>query len=73
MEKTLEYFRTIDPPAEVVVQELAAQYEGLIDQAVNLISDSGASVNNGRQGNAASQRQLKEKDREIKRLKELVA
>ena len=31
VEKTLEYLRTVDPPAEVVFQELAAQYETLID------------------------------------------
>ena len=31
VEKTLEYFREVDPSAEVVLQELATQYENMID------------------------------------------
>jgi len=31
VEKTLEYQRVVDPQAEVVLQELATQYESLID------------------------------------------
>jgi len=31
VEKTLDYLRCVDPYAEVVLQELATQYETLID------------------------------------------
>ena len=41
VEKTLEYHRVVDPNAETVVQELATQYENLIDQAINLVSEAG--------------------------------
>ena len=33
VEKTLEYQRIVDPQAEIVLQELCAQYETIIDQA----------------------------------------
>ena len=36
VEKTLEYHRVVDPSSEVVLQELATQYENMIDQALNL-------------------------------------
>ena len=67
VEKTLEYVRVVDPPAEIVIQEIATQYENLIDQALNLVDESPAKE--GTQGGGASQRQLQEKDREIKRLR----
>ena len=38
VEKTLEYQRVVDPQAEVVMQELATQYEALIDASLNLLS-----------------------------------
>ena len=38
VEKTLEYQRVVDPQAEVVMQELATQYEALIDTSLNLLS-----------------------------------
>ena len=31
VEKTLEYFRVVDPQAEIVLTDLATQYEALID------------------------------------------
>ena len=31
VEKTLEYFRSTDPQAEIVLQELCTQYETIID------------------------------------------
>ena len=31
VEKTLEYFRAVDPSAEIVLSDLATQYEALID------------------------------------------
>lgn len=31
VDKTLEYLSVVDPYAEVVIQEIATQYEGLID------------------------------------------
>ena len=80
VEKTLEYHRIVDPNAETVLSELATQYETLVDQAINLVSEAGfdqtgdISGNRGRSmggaSNAATQRQLREKDREIKRLQE---
>ena len=78
VEKTLEYHRIVDPNAETVLSELATQYENLVDQAINLVSEAGfdqtgdISGNRGRSmaSNAATQRQLREKDREIKRLQE---
>lgn len=40
VEKTLEYQRTVDPPAELVFTELATQYEALIDSAMALAHES---------------------------------
>ena len=70
VDKTLEYFRTVDPNAEVVLQEMATQYETLIDQGINLLneapaSNQAASGQRGAKTNPATQRQLQEKDREI--------
>jgi len=69
VEKTLEYQRTVDPPAELVFTELATQYEALIDSAMALAQES----NNGA-GNITSQSQqpkmLQDKNKEIKRLKD---
>ena len=75
VEKSLEYFRAVDPQAEVVLTDLATQYESLIDQALNMASETGGNTSMGSAGgkmppNAASQRQLREKDKEIKRLRE---
>ena len=42
VDKTLEYFRTVDSPAEVVLTDLATQYEALIDQALNMANDTAA-------------------------------
>ena len=40
VEKTLEYMRVIDPQAEIVLQEMATQYETLIDQCLALTGDA---------------------------------
>ena len=70
MEKTLEYQRTVDPPAEVVLTELATQYEALIDQAMGLsdlaadastVSKKGG-VAGASSTSAATSKQLKLKD-----------
>lgn len=79
VDKTLEYFRKVDPQAEIVLTDLATQYEALIDQAINMANDNaaiGSIVAAGGANNmpiAASQRQNREKDKEIKRLQEQVA
>ena len=39
VDKTLEYHRAVDPLAELVLSELATQYELLVDQALNLIAE----------------------------------
>ena len=76
VDKTLEYFRKVDPQAEIVLTDLATQYEALIDQAINLANDNaaiGSIVAAGGANNmpiAAGQRQNREKDKEIKRLQE---
>ena len=36
VEKTLEYHRAVDPQAEIVLTDLATQYEALIDTAMSL-------------------------------------
>lgn len=71
VDKTLEYMSVVDPYAEVVIQEIATQYETFIDQAINLSMESGNS-SLGAKTDAATQRELREKDREIKRLREQV-
>ena len=72
VEKTLEYMRVIDPQAEIVLQEMATQYETLIDQALALTGDTSivSGAGGGGKSNAAAARQLRDKDREIKRLRE---
>ena len=72
VEKTLEYQRVVDPQAEVVIQELATQYESLIDASLSLLTYAGASNTSagGTRSDATTQRQLREKDREIKRLQD---
>ena len=75
VEKTLEYFRLVDPQAEIVLTDLATQYESLIDNALNMVSDIEADISvtsNSKQGlgGVASQRQIREKDKEIKLLKQ---
>ena len=70
VEKTLEYMRVIDPQAEIVLQELATQYENLIDQALALTGDASIVSGAGGKSNAAAARQLRDKDREIKRLRD---
>ena len=42
VEKTLEYLRVIDPTAEVVLQELATQYESLLDHALSMLDNAPA-------------------------------
>lgn len=42
VEKTLDYQRIVDPLAEIVLQELATQYETLIDQSLNLVEEAAA-------------------------------
>ena len=63
VEKTLEYHRAVDPQAEIVMTDLATQYEALVDSAMALAEQSPASASNQPQS-----RQLREKDKEIKRL-----
>ena len=70
VEKTLEYMRVIDPQAEIVLQELATQYENLIDQALALTGDASIVSRGGGKSDAAAARQLRDKDREIKRLRD---
>jgi len=72
VEKTLEYQRVVDPQAEIVLQELATQYENLIDAALSLSSDGSSIDGSGKSplAGAQAQRQLMEKDREIKQLKQ---
>lgn len=80
VEKTLEYFRAVDPQAEIVLTDLATQYESLIDQALAL-ADGNLPAAGGNSSNAANasadklqkkqlESKLKEKDREVKRLKD---
>ena len=64
VEKTLEYHKVVDPQAEVVLQELATQYENLIDQGLNLIPQTG--------GDGAG-RSDSDKDREIRQLRKELA
>ena len=75
IEKTLEYQRVVDPQAEIVLQELATQYENLIDQALNIGQEGGAQDGNksGPLGASNQSRQLKDKDREIKQLRQQLA
>ena len=58
VEKTLEYMRVIDPQAEIVLQEMATQYETLIDQSLALTGDasivSGVSGAGGKSNAAAA-------------------
>ena len=68
VEKTLEYMRVIDPQAEIVLQEMATQYETLIDQCLALNGDASIVSGAGGRSDAAAARQLRDKDREIKRL-----
>ena len=57
VEKTLEYMRVIDPQAEIVLQEMATQYETLIDQSLGLTGDTSiASGAGGGKSNAAAAR-----------------
>ena len=65
----------MDPQAEIVLQELATQYENLIDQALNIGQDGGAQDGNksGPLGASNQSRQLKDKDREIKQLRQQLA
>ena len=42
VDKTLEYHRAVDPQAEIVLTDLATQYEALIDSAMNLVEQSPA-------------------------------
>lgn len=62
VDKTLEYLRVVDPQAEIVLTDLATQYESLIDAAMSAEPSVGNNKNQSKQ--------LKEKDQEIKRLKE---
>lgn len=55
-----------------MLQELATQYENLIDQALNMVTDDGVAADgkkDGPLGASSQQRQLKDKDREIKQLR----
>ena len=61
VEKTLEYHRVVDPQAEIVTQEIAMQYELLIDQALGLLSEG------------TPLRRESDKDKEIKKLKSKLA
>ena len=56
VEKTLEYMRVIDPQAEIVLQELATQYENLIDQALALTGDASIVSRGGGKSDAAAAR-----------------
>ena len=78
VEKTLEYFRAVDPQAEIVLTDLATQYESLIDQALAM-ADGNQPAGGGNSSNAANadrmqkkqlENKLKEKDREMKCLKD---
>ena len=42
VEKTLEYHRAVDPQAEIVLTDLATQYEALVDSAMTLAEQSPA-------------------------------
>ena len=79
VEKTLEYFRAVDPQAEMVLTDLATQYESLIDQALSMANgDNPTEANSSNAPNSGSDKlqkkqlenKLKEKDREVKRLKD---
>lgn len=61
VEKTLEYQHVVDPQAEIVLQELATQYESLVDQALSLAE--------GNDGDG----KVDDKDLEIKRLRKQLA
>ena len=65
----------MDPQAEIVLQELATRYENLIDQALNIGQDGGAQdgSKSGPLGASNQSRQLKDKDREIKQLRQQLA
>ena len=56
VEKTLEYMRVIDPQAEIVLQEMATQYETLIDQSLALTGDISVASGAGGKSNAAAAR-----------------
>ena len=60
VEKTLEYHRAVDPQAEIVLTDLATQYEALIDSAMSLGEQSPAPDAGSKQ--APSAHKLKEKD-----------
>ena len=83
VDKTLEYLRVTDPSCEIVIQDIATQYESLLDGAIQLVSlkDGSASLNqstiSGKLGNqkpgTVMTKLLQDKDDEIHRLKEQLA
>ena len=40
VEKTVEYYKHCDPNSEVVVQEISAQYEAIIDASLKLTQEA---------------------------------
>ena len=79
VDKTLEYLRVTDPSCEIVVQDIATQYESLLDTCAQLVSTGDADplndsrVSQNQKPGTVMSKLLSQKDDEIALLKEQLA